>query len=266
MLRRSVLFALAIVVAAVGAGVARAGDLKFDGATNRQGSGGEFRVSGFDDYYTPVTSKMLDGTTGENFHTFCIEGNRNVSLGSTYDYTIEQQAVGGGFSGQVSGGGDPIGEATAKLFYSFWTDTWLSGITAYDSGDGGVSSASKADAEALQRAIWFLEGELTTYLYTGSGGNNASDVITDASSLTGRVKAFVDYALASGTTWAALGHSEWTGGAGGVRALNLWSGSTDVQSQLIVVPLPAGALMGFALLGALGLVKGLRARRKALMN
>ena len=266
MLRRSVLFALAIVVAAVGAGVARAGDLKFDGATNRQGSGGEFRVSGFDDYYTPVTSKMLDGTTGENFHTFCIEGNRNVSLGSTYDYTIEQQAVGGGFSGQVSGGGDPIGEATAKLFYSFWTDTWLSGITAYDYVDGGVSSASKADAEALQRAIWFLEGELTTYLYTGSGGNNASDVITDASSLTGRVKAFVDYALASGTTWAALGHSEWTGGAGGVRALNLWSGSTDVQSQLIVVPLPAGALMGFALLGALGLVKGLRARRKALMN
>ena len=137
---------------------------------------------------------------------------------------------GGGFSG---GTPDPIGEATAKLFYAFWANAWSSGAPSYTYTLGGTRGT---DAQALQRAIWYLEGELTNNL--NGGANN--DTLVTYSQLTGKVKDFVDYAqgggsYSAGVTWAALGRGTWSG-VGGVRALNLWStghaGEVDLRQAV----------------------------------
>jgi hypothetical protein len=252
MLFRSLIFASVATTALVTfAGPALAGNLLIDGQANRGGSGGEFIVKQYDDYYIPMAAGVADA--GANFNTFCIEGNRSISLGANYDYTVGPNAIGGGFSG-FDASGDPVGESTAKLFYTFWTNQWsVSGLTY------GLSGATRtADSMALQKAIWYLEGELTKNLAGLAGG----DTLTVYGDLTGKVKDFVDYAQGS-VTWADLGKGMWSG-AGGVRAVNLFESGADRQSQLVVVPLPAGALMGLALLGGLAIAKRVRDRRRNL--
>ena len=233
------LFAATTVVAfGMAANAAHAGTLTIDGANNRQDnfSGGGFTIAGFDDPILPPDAAVTNEDSNIDFITFCIERNEYVTLGNSYDYDIATAAVGGGISGQVNGA-DPLSADTAKLYYAFWTNQWGDVDFDYTSGD---------DLEDLQRAIWWLEGEFPDIdeADLGSEGN-------------GKVDDFVDYA--QDLLWDDLGNTVWAeDDIGDVRVLNLSSNGKDAQSQLVVVPLPAGALMGLA---GLGLVAVCRRRR-----
>jgi len=213
------------------------------------GGGGPFEISGFDDWIMPVSTDIMnvDNPTYDNrtFNTFCIEKNEHITLpGGPYGYTLGTEAINGGVAG---GNPDPLGEATAKLYYAYWSGqldnfsvTSPSATFTFKYTSGG---AHGADGDALQEAIWRLEQESTA---TG-----------------GKAGTLVDFA--NSVTWAQLNQSTWQG-IGLVRVVNLTSGptgGTNLQSQLVVmVPLPAAALMGFALLGAIGIAKRVRARRQ----
>jgi len=93
-----------------------------------------------------------------DFVTFCLEANEpiNPNNSTIYYYQVSQAAISGGISG---GNPDPISRATAWLYLQFLSGTLGSFGSQYNY-DG-----SAADANDLQRAIWYLEGEIsgTTY-------------------------------------------------------------------------------------------------------
>jgi hypothetical protein len=160
------------------------------GTTN----GGEFRVYHNGDY---------------QFNTFCLERDEYFSFGQNLTVVgISDSAIQGG----VGPGGDPIRPMTAYLFTQFSSGTY----SLYDYGAGRDASAN-----AMQLAIWFIEGESTQ-------------------SLTGLALAFYNDALLAG--WQGIGN---------VRVLNLINASNGLaQDQLVMVPEPSTLLLlGAGLLG-----------------
>jgi hypothetical protein len=244
---RTLLVVLAATLAVMAADAAHANNLTISTTTGRLGGGGEFKITGYDTYFIPPAS-VVTQVDGGQFNTFCIEYNEFISLGSSYDYTVDAGAINGGVSG---GNPDYIDEATAKLYYTFWADKW-SVASTFVSGIGYAYSGTQRakDGRDLQMAIWFLEGEITQATLDSYVSANSGSQAQD----------FVDYANSS-VTWADLGRT-WVG-AGGVRAVNLYdTNGAARQSQLVIVPLPAAAVMGFVLLGVLGLFMGIRRRQR----
>jgi hypothetical protein len=136
------------------------------------------------------------------FNTFCVETNEYINFNIPYKVAnISEYAVRGG-----SGGGspDPIDEKTAYLFYNFAMGT----LTDYVYG-------SDASADALQKAIWFIEEE--------NGGVNNSFVT------------LAQNAIDTGA-WKGLGP---------VRVMNLVDPVTGArkQDQLTLVPEPSTLLL-----------------------
>lgn len=245
---RALFLALAATALVAVSQAAQANNLTIGSTSGRLGTGGEFRITGFDTYFIPPAS-VVTQVDGGQFNSFCIEFNEFISLGSSYDYTVDDGAINGGVSG---GNPDLIDEATAKLYYTYWTDQWdvaddfVSGLDF----DYSAGSQRPKDGRDMQYAIWFLEGEITQADLTAYVNAHVGS----------QAQKYVDYATGS-VTWADLGQT-WTG-AGGVRAVNLYDANgTARQSQLVIVPLPAAAIMGFVLLGALGLFMGLRRRQR----
>lgn len=148
-----------------------------------------------------------------SFKTFCLEGNEYISMGSTYKVGgIDTFASLGGISG---GPNDPLDAKTAYLYYHFA----IGDLAGYNYG-------TAASADALQNAIWFIEGE---------GGVNNS---------------FVTLAQ------NAINTGAWSG-IGNVRALNLVNqnnANENHQSLLTLVPEPMTMiLLGLGLVGLAGL-------------
>jgi hypothetical protein len=176
-----------------------------------------------------------------DFQTFCVEYDEHFG-GATYDFVLNDRTVYGGISSvdplDSSRNGtateDPLSAETAWLYTQFWKGT-LSNYD-YNYGSGRVASA-----EALQEAIWWLEGEISGP--QSSLSQQASDWIDDA-----------------------ITYNDGT--IGKVRVLNLWDqgfvgvAGHEKQDQLVMVPLPSAALAGFALLAGLGLAY--RRRRRVL--
>jgi hypothetical protein len=248
---RKTFFASIAVLAAVGlAQAARAESLTIGSATYRTGNGGEFTVrnfSGGSSYYAPVHADVLQHEgSNANFNTFCLEYSEHISLNGNYNYTIDDRAYSGGGGASGVPASDPIGTATAKLYYAFWSGQLdeFSGIQFdYDNADGNRA----AHGQQLQIALWALEQE------SGAGGAPTPS----AGSL---AQALVNFA--NDVSWEDLGMGDWMG-IGNVRVLNLYTSSgSNAQSQLIVVPLPPGALMGSVLLAGLGVVSLVRRRRR----
>jgi hypothetical protein len=139
-----------------------------------------------------------------NFITFCLEYNQHIGLKTPYSYTISNSA---------QSQGDPLSLATAWLYNEFLNGT-LAGID--DSGVlSGLYVHENQDADYLQRAIWFLEGE------TGGVNNSYAQAALTATGLTVATK---DASVANG--------------AFGVWVMNIRNldGSGDRQDQLIRVP------------------------------
>ena len=170
----------------------------------------------------------------EQFRSFCLETNEYVSNDKNYYVTLDTMARQGGTGGLHP---DPLSPQSAYL-YSLWLD-----------GTDGVNTIahSHTTANALQRAIWYLEEESL-----GSNANLSGDYIkwaNDAVALGG-----------SNDSW----HNLWGNTIGDIRVMNLWTKSNHTgyaQDQMVRVPAPAPTAI---LLGILGLaVAGVKLRKYA---
>jgi hypothetical protein len=174
---------------------------------NPNAGAGEFKA---------VTSD--DGT----FLTFCLEQSIGITLGATYNYTIDNK---------VLNQGDKISKGTAHLYANFMNGT-LSGPTGNLTYLGGSNAAHDTNAGLLQKAFWMLEGEIAY--------NNSNYYVALAESVFG-ASVLNNYSGAS------------------IKVLNVWNANRgDKQSQLIMVP---DTGMTVALLG-LGLLSLAAFRRK----
>jgi hypothetical protein len=147
---------------------------------------------------------------GVTFGTFCVETDEYIYFGTPYYVTLSDSAVEGGSGGPEP---DPLSPQSAYL-YSLWLD-----------GTDGVNTIvhSSITANALQRAIWFIEGELW-----------------------GVENDFVDLAnvaVAEGGVW----FDTWGYTIGDIRVMNLWGDAdhtVNQQDMLVRVPVPAAVLLG----------------------
>jgi hypothetical protein len=233
--------------------------------------GGEFgvRISNFTGLTPPpMAAGVADngpnngqGWSGSSlFQTFCLELNEGVVTHNqhnsdvavsgphaVYQYSVDSAAVGGGRFGNGGGGpSDPISSQTAYLYYNFWNGT-LAGYT-YAFGAGRLLSARD-----LQLAIWYFEDELNSSDGTPNG------LKPNLALLTAGANAFITAAN------NAVSSGAWSGIAN-VRVLNLTTvnatgGVVQIQSVLVLVPLPPAAWLGLGLMTAMGAV-GLIRRRK----
>ncbi len=179
------------------------------------------------------------------FQTFCVGTEVNYYPGNTYDYQISdvvQPAAGVGSPGYVTWG-------TAYLYSQF---------LAGDLGVGGHSTtvaggtANELINDALQVAIWELQGQSLSGITLGESLStaeaNAAQYLTDAAN------------AASGAHTTDTANAD---GAFNIYALNMYSGSTYAQPQLVEVttppppsapvPEPSTVIAGALLLVPLGL-------------
>jgi len=208
------------------------------------GNGGEFTLSTDGgpgllldlSAYAATTKNQTGSTATPSFQTFCVEGTEYIA--SPMDIMVSTTTAEGiSYSHAILGGkpaGDDLDPRTAYLYTKFAQGT-LAGYN-YTAGAGRAGSA-----DALQKAIWFIEGE------TGGVNNDFAALALDATT-------------AGGST------DEWVGkGIGDVRILNTWTpghvgeSAYKLQDQLYLVPAPAAVLLGM-----LGLsVAGLKLRKYA---
>ena len=184
---------------------------------------GTFPAFPFSGEFTLVPNGELEALTGlaGAFQSFCLEAHEDVTIGSTYEAVVNDEAIlgGGRRPGEAAGpdGGDLLSPETAFLYTQFRAGTLDDFGYDYTPGSGRENSA-----RALQTAIWFLEGEVG---------------YQDIGELSPEAVAFVDAAEDSG--WETIGD---------VRVLNLFAGpvaKTCNQDMLtMVVPAPSALLLG----------------------
>ena len=189
-------------------------------------------TTGGGEFWVDVVGKGVGGTinaANNDFIAFCLEYNETFSsYGQALKVgAVNTGAVNGGVSGQTSLNFDPLSAQTAWLFTQAMTNPGILGYT---------HTASKANS--LQRAIWFLEGEL-----------GPSYTPAQLNSLDAQAKTWVD--AANGSGWTNIGN---------VRVLNLLKKdrqgnyTLNSQDQLYITPVPepetyAMLLAGLGLMG-----------------
>lgn len=153
---KKLLIVIAIVTLMASAAMAdqvSVGTAGFPYGQYQTGQGGEFTL-------TPTTawldlsgysSKASNIASTGSFQTFCIEGGEYIYPLSTVDAAISKNAIWGG----VGPAGDPLSVGTGWLYSRFASGT-------LDYAYGGTLAERQADADQLQKAIWWLEGEETS--------------------------------------------------------------------------------------------------------
>jgi hypothetical protein len=213
------------------------------GGTN---GGGEFAAS------------ALTGNS-PSFNTFCVEYSEHFYYGKPLLVSkVNTGAKNGGAGGSVldpsgdpDGVGpytnqwDPISSQTAYLFTKFATNS----LSGYDWN--GTTAEHKADSTALQLAIWYLEGEISSTV-----NSSVYNLYTANSTATG---------------WVVDANTYAGPGIGQVRVLNLLRQSdpsnvnnpfdTVAQDQLYLAPVPEPETYAMLLAG-LGLIGFVAKRRR----
>lgn len=173
----------------------------------------------------------VTGAPADTFLTFCLEKNEYFTPGQNlYVKAVNTAAVNGGVGGPNP---DPISAQTAYLYTMFRAGT----LSGYDFV--GTGATRVASANSFQKAIWYLEEEITY----GETDAQAQAWITAANT--------------------AVSSSAWTG-IGNVRVLNLYQDAnftTRAQDQLYLLPVPEPEIYAMMGLG-LGLLGWVGRRRK----
>jgi hypothetical protein len=154
---------------------------------------------------------------GSSFETFCLGTQVDYSPSSTYNYEISdtvQPAAGVGLPGYVT-----------------WGTAWL--YSQYRAGAIGDGMANDPVNDALQEAIWTLQGQSLAGITFSANPTDFNNFLTDA----------LNAAAAASVSDTSDGN-----GAFGVYALNLSSGGTYAQPQLAMVPEPTTIISGVLLL------------------
>jgi len=199
--------------------------------TYQSGHGGEFT------YQVVGTPSWLDlshyaaSTRGSaSFQSFCVETNEYLYTNTVYDAALTDSAVNGG-SG-TSTHPDPVSRGTGWLYSQFATGT-LAGYSFT-----GTVAERRASADLLQRTIWWLEDESSSYVGDLTGNVFYNAVVAKFGAVEAKRGSAAEY---------------------GVKALNLTNSSRCsgglCQDALFYVPdggatlaLLGGALMGLGLL------------------
>jgi len=193
--------------------------IKIQGGPYQAGSGGEFMI-------TVMTPGIPGNAVGKTYPSFCIERNEYIRLGKTYYAVVSTKARKGGAGGPHP---DPLDPRTAWLYNEFLNGT----LPGYDFEDDDIGR--KTSAAALQKAIWYLEEEISS-VPSGS-----------------LAESFVQ--LAEASDWYQSGQ------IGNIRVLNLYRDSSlqcRAQDQLVRLPVPGAFLLTCA---GVGLVPLIRRRR-----
>lgn len=202
------------------------------------GSGGEFTISNDGgptlNLSTSAYSTLTKNKSGNppSFQTFCVEGGEYVD--QPMDVWVSTTAAAGGpgshaiWGSMQSSGGDDLDPRTAFLYTKFATGTLQTYYYDATYNGGNVYTSRSAAADALQQAIWYIEGE----------GGSLNAFVTMANN-----------AIASGGEWENRG-------IGDVRVLNMYTTAGALaQDQLYLIPAPGAVLLGLLGFSLIGWVK-----------
>jgi hypothetical protein len=193
----------------------------------QSGFGGEFTLTpinpaGWLDL-SSYDARAKDVGVSGSFQTFCIDGVDNIYPNGIYNASVSQNAV----RSNTGPGGDPISVGTGWLYSQFASGNWEGSLSYNYSGS---VSERRSDADLLQQALWWLEGQ------EGIG-------YTDQNK----------YMLAVATKFGEQGAQADGGWNYGVYALNLKTASGGYAQSQLYFHVPDGGstviLLGFAVAG-----------------
>jgi hypothetical protein len=168
----------------------------------------------------------------QTLKTFCIDIAENVQTNVWHNYSID--SVASAPDGDAPAG-HIIGSARAGLIASLYANAITDGLL--DNRGSAVGFTDGMHAAAFQLVVWELAFEAD-----GAHGDLTSGEFKVTNSINAGVSAYFSTFL----TWANLGTS-----FGSLRAMTF----QGAQDQLIVIPLPAGGMMGLAGLAGIAAIR-----------